>query len=253
MSPHEFKHALVAGLPIMHQPVAAIPEPVLAAMARAASDPSRHFGRAPSDSVARASLDYSQVPLPPAPHARDLGRNPFTVLRAGHMTLCPCYCVKERSCQKNGADQHGLKSCACAGCHLSACERKGSERMLMHQYATPQQRSWHRPRRRRMLWQRKLTRRRWSQAETRKKWAAVSVVVAMPPVTGAQACDAAMAELAEEEALLEALSEEEETDKEEGAAGGGEEEGEERAGRASLLPPSSLASRSSAPRTPGWL
>ena len=48
----------------------------------------------------------------------DLGRKPFTVLRAGHMTLCPCYFVNERSCQKFWADQHGLKSCACTGCHF---------------------------------------------------------------------------------------------------------------------------------------
>ncbi len=61
MSPHEFKHALVAGLPIMHQPVAAIPEPVLAAMARAASDPSRHFARVSSEPLARVSMDYNQV------------------------------------------------------------------------------------------------------------------------------------------------------------------------------------------------
>jgi len=68
VSPHEFKHALVAGLPIMHQPVAAIPEPVLAAMARAASDPSRHFTRVSSEPLARVSMDYNQV-APRAPRS----------------------------------------------------------------------------------------------------------------------------------------------------------------------------------------
>ncbi|KAK9840771.1 hypothetical protein WJX81_003781 [Elliptochloris bilobata] len=61
VSPHEFKHALVAGLPIRHQPVAAIPQPVLAAMARAASDPSRQFARVLSEPLARSSMDYNQV------------------------------------------------------------------------------------------------------------------------------------------------------------------------------------------------
>lgn len=61
VSPHEFKHALVAGLPIRYQPVAAIPEQVLDAMARAASDPSRHFARESSGPLARSSMDYNQV------------------------------------------------------------------------------------------------------------------------------------------------------------------------------------------------
>ena len=67
MSPHEFKHALVAGLPLRHQPVAAIPEPVLAAMARAASDPLRHFARESSGPAARSSMDYNQVKKPLQP------------------------------------------------------------------------------------------------------------------------------------------------------------------------------------------
>ena len=61
MSPHEFKHALVEGLPIRYQPVAAIPEQVLDAMARAASDPSRHFARESSGPLGRSSMDYNQV------------------------------------------------------------------------------------------------------------------------------------------------------------------------------------------------
>ena len=106
MSPHEFKHALVAGLPIRHQPVAAIPEPVLAAMARAASDPSRHFARASSsEPLARSSMDYNQVlcSCGLCPSSWSDAANTETMVVFAATTMCvyscsDCKCIASMTC-----------------------------------------------------------------------------------------------------------------------------------------------------------